>query len=117
MSDKDLFPNRLLHDKVVNIDDEKNKLSKLKEPCGSSLISKMEGTLKDFVVLKEIQADINNSAYNDVKLTLDVTVLNATRWPTCKSSNLYLPSKMATCLVEFQEFYSRRYEHHTLTWV
>jgi len=46
VSDKDLFAEfcrkylakRLLHDIGVNIDDEPNKLSKLKEPCGSSII-------------------------------------------------------------------------------
>eukprot|EP00253_Pinus_taeda_P008338 PITA_08338 len=124
VSDKDLFAEfcrkylakRLLHDRGINIDDEQKKLSKLKEPCGSSLISKMERMVKDFVVSKEIQAEFNNSAYNDMKLTLDVTVLNATRWPTCKSSNLYLPSEMAACLVKFQEFYSLTYQHRTLTW-
>jgi len=77
----------------------------------------MEGMVKDFKVSKEIQTEFNNSAYNYVKLTLVVTVLNATHWPTCKSSNLYIPYEMAAYLVEFQEFYFQRYEHHTLTWI
>lgn len=77
----------------------------------------MDGMVKYFAVLKEIQIEFNNFAYNNLKLTLGVTVLNATRWPNCTSSNFYIPFEMDACLVEFQEFYSRRYEHRTLTWV
>jgi len=46
VSDNDLFvefcwkylAKRLLHYRGVHIDDEQNELSKLKDPCGSSLI-------------------------------------------------------------------------------
>ncbi|KAG8276568.1 Cullin-3 [Homalodisca vitripennis] len=77
---------RLLLNKSVSDDSEKNMISKLKTECGCQFTSKLEGMFKDMTVsntiMEEFKEHVLTSGANLHGVDLSVRVLTTGFWPT-----------------------------------
>lgn len=103
ISDKDLFAEfyrkrlarRLLFDRSANDDAEKSILTKLKQQCGSTFTSKLEGMVTDMALAKDFQQKFAQWAEEKKpKVEISVNVLTTGFWPTYKFVELTLPREM-----------------------
>lgn len=103
ISDKDLFAEfyrkrlarRLLFDRSANDDAEKSILTKLKQQCGSTFTSKLEGMVTDMALAKDFQQKFAQWAEERrPKVEISVNVLTTGFWPTYKFVELTLPREM-----------------------
>lgn len=126
ISDKDLFAEfyrkrlarRLLFDKSANDDAERSILTKLKQQCGSTFTSKLEGMVTDLQIAKDFQASfLRWTEERKPKVEITVTVLTTGFWPTYKFVELTLPREMVEGVELFKEFYEAHTKHRKLTWI
>lgn len=126
ISDKDLFAEfyrkrlarRLLFDRSANDDAEKIILAKLKQQCGSTFTSKLEGMVTDMAIAKDFQQKFQQWAEpKKPKVEISVSVLTTGFWPTYKFVELTLPREMVEGVELFKEFYDSHTKHRKLTWI
>ncbi|KAI7908004.1 Cullin [Cokeromyces recurvatus] len=132
LQDKDIFERyykqhlakRLLFNRSVSDDAERNMLLKLKRECGYQFTTKLEGMFNDMKLSLEMNAlfkdYIAKSTNDDDKLTFDtsVTVLTSTFWPMniSASPKCVLPSNIINACKAFERFYFDRHNGRTLSW-
>lgn len=111
---------RLLLNKSVSDDSEKNMISKLKTECGCQFTSKLEGMFKDMsvsnTVMEEFKNHINNdnSALEGVELT--VRILTTGFWPTQSvTPNCNIPLAPRKAFETFKRFYLAKHSGRQLT--
>ncbi|XP_022170052.1 cullin-3 isoform X1 [Myzus persicae] len=111
---------RLLLNKSVSNDNEKNMISKLKTECGCQFTSKLEGMFKDMSIsntimeeFKEYAAKSNNPFLHAVDLT--VRVLTTGFWPTHALSKCNVPLVPRSAFAEYRIFYLGKHNGRQLT--
>ncbi|KAF0770731.1 cullin-3-like [Aphis craccivora] len=111
---------RLLLNKSVSNDNEKNMISKLKTECGCQFTSKLEGMFKDMSIsntimeeFKEYAANSNNRYLHAVDLT--VRVLTTGFWPTHALSKCNVPLVPRSAFAEYRLFYLGKHNGRQLT--
>ncbi|XP_050426064.1 cullin-3-like [Adelges cooleyi] len=111
---------RLLLNKSVSNDNEKNMISKLKTECGCQFTSKLEGMFKDMSIsntimdeFKEHLAKSDKHQLNSVDLT--VRVLTTGFWPTHSTSKCNIPVVARLAFEDFQNFYLGKHNGRQLT--
>ncbi|XP_015374685.1 PREDICTED: cullin-3-like [Diuraphis noxia] len=111
---------RLLLNKSVSNDNEKNMISKLKTECGCQFTSKLEGMFKDMSIsntimeeFKEYAAKSNNRYLHAVDLT--VRVLTTGFWPTHALSKCNVPLVPRSAFAEYRLFYLGKHNGRQLT--
>lgn len=111
---------RLLLNKSVSDDSEKNMISKLKTECGCQFTSKLEGMFKDMsvsnTIMDEFKTHINlhNISLNGVDLT--VRILTTGFWPTQSSTpNCTVPPSSRSAFDTFKRFYLAKHSGRQLT--
>uniref|UniRef100_A0A2S2P2L0 Cullin-3 n=2 Tax=Schizaphis graminum TaxID=13262 RepID=A0A2S2P2L0_SCHGA len=111
---------RLLLNKSVSNDNEKNMISKLKTECGCQFTSKLEGMFKDMSIsntimeeFKEYAAKSNNRYLHAVDLT--VRVLTTGFWPTHALSKCNVPLVPRSAFAEYRIFYLGKHNGRQLT--
>ncbi|XP_063228534.1 cullin-3 [Bacillus rossius redtenbacheri] len=122
LQDKDVFERyykqhlakRLLLNKSVSDDSEKNMISKLKTECGCQFTSKLEGMFKDMTVSNTIMEEYNNT--NPSGVDLSVRVLTTGFWPTQSSTpKCNIPSAPRNAFEAFKRFYLGKHSGRQLT--
>lgn len=119
LQDKDVFETyykqhlakRLLLNKSVSDDNEKNMISKLKTECGCQFTSKLEGMFKDMSLsntimdsFKQYMANLPSSNCNNIDLS--VRVLTTGFWPLPTTTpKCNVPSIARLAYEEFRTFY------------
>uniref|UniRef100_W8AVA3 Cullin-3 n=1 Tax=Ceratitis capitata TaxID=7213 RepID=W8AVA3_CERCA len=111
---------RLLLNKSVSDDFEKNMISKLKTECGCQFTSKLEGMFKDMSVSNTIMEEfknyvnIHNLSLSGVELT--VRILTTGFWPTQTATpNCNIPSAPREAFEIFKKFYLDKHSGRQLT--
>ncbi|KAE9529265.1 hypothetical protein AGLY_011941 [Aphis glycines] len=111
---------RLLLNKSVSNDNEKNMISKLKTECGCQFTSKLEGMFKDMSIsntimeeFKEYAANSSNRYLHAVDLT--VRVLTTGFWPTHTLSKCNVPLVPRSAFAEYRLFYLGKHNGRQLT--
>ncbi|CAH1731150.1 cullin-3-like isoform X1 [Aphis gossypii] len=111
---------RLLLNKSVSNDNEKNMISKLKTECGCQFTSKLEGMFKDMSIsntimeeFKEYAANSSNRYLHAVDLT--VRVLTTGFWPTHALSKCNVPLVPRSAFAEYRLFYLGKHNGRQLT--
>jgi len=101
---------RLLLNKSISNDNEKNMISKLKTECGCQFTSKLEGMFKDMSIsntimeeFKEYATKSNNEYLQAVDLT--VRVLTTGFWPTHALAKCNVPLVPRNAFDEYRLFY------------
>lgn len=111
---------RLLLNKSVSDDSEKNMISKLKTECGCQFTSKLEGMFKDMTVsnsiMDEFRQHINNTEKNLYGVDLFVRVLTTGFWPFQSSTTACnIPSAPRQAFETFRRFYLGKHSGRQLS--
>ncbi|XP_033097413.1 cullin-3-B-like isoform X1 [Anneissia japonica] len=100
---------RLLLNKSVSDDSEKNMISKLKTECGCQFTSKLEGMFKDMTVsntfMEDFRQHVQNSGLNLSGVDLTVRVLTTGFWPTQSAPQCNVPTQPRYAFDHFKRFY------------
>ncbi|KAG8330377.1 Cullin-3 [Homalodisca vitripennis] len=111
---------RLLLNKSVSDDSEKNMISKLKTECGCQFTSKLEGMFKDMTVsntiMEEFKEHVLTSGANLHGVDLSVRVLTTGFWPTQSATpKCSIPSAPRNAFEAFRRFYLAKHSGRQLT--
>uniref|UniRef100_A0A0K8ST50 Cullin family profile domain-containing protein n=1 Tax=Lygus hesperus TaxID=30085 RepID=A0A0K8ST50_LYGHE len=110
---KNHLAKRLLLNKSVSDDSEKNMISKLKTECGCQFTSKLEGMFKDMTVSNTIMEEFKTHIITETEanlhgVDLSVRVLTTGFWPTNNATpNCNIPCCSASCFRSVQKILSR----------
>ena len=129
INDKDLFLEHYKHvlasrllSKNIDLDLEKNFISKIKIVCGGAYTSKLETMIKDYIFFKEYTVGFNEYLKREIDKEdstsswFNTYVLTQGIWPTYKKTNLILPSQIIQMKQNFENYYNQKYNKHKLTW-
>ncbi|CAB3386853.1 Hypothetical predicted protein [Cloeon dipterum] len=112
---------RLLLNKSVSDDCEKNMISKLKTECGCQFTSKLEGMFKDMTIsntyMEEMKEHLMNKGQTCVSgVDLNVRVLTTGFWPTqTVVPKCNIPTAPREAFEEFRRFYLGKHSGRQLT--
>ncbi|XP_063697087.1 cullin-3-like [Culicoides brevitarsis] len=111
---------RLLLNKSVSDDSEKNMISKLKTECGCQFTSKLEGMFKDMsvsnTIMEEFKNHVNNNNLSLAGVDLSVRILTTGFWPTQSANpNCNIPKAAQTAFDVFKTFYLGKHSGRQLT--
>ncbi|CAG0901378.1 unnamed protein product [Darwinula stevensoni] len=111
---------RLLLNKSVSDDSEKNMISRLKTECGCQFTSKLEGMFKDITVSNTIMEEFKNhiavTGNNLSGVDLNVRVLTTGFWPTQSATpKCMIPPAAHTAFETFRRFYLSQHSGRQLT--
>jgi cullin 3 len=135
LSDKDLFERhyknhlsrRLLANRSLSHDAEKQMIGKLKVEVGVAFTSKLEGMFKDMNLSDEmtsefrrLQEGVDNRSPSKLKLDLSMHVLTTTFWPTkavgSEAKPCIYPPDIEAARTGFTSYYLNRYTGRKLIW-
>lgn len=111
---------RLLLQRSLSDDSEKNMISKLKTECGCQFTSKLEGMFKDMTLsnsmMDEFKIHINQTNKNILGVELFCRVLTTGFWPTQSVlPKCNLPSSVNFAFETFKRFYLGKHSGRQLT--
>ncbi|XP_012281078.1 cullin-3 [Orussus abietinus] len=111
---------RLLLNKSMSDDSEKNMISKLKTECGCQFTSKLEGMFKDMTVsntiMEEFKEHVLTSGTNLFGVDLSVRVLTTGFWPTQSATpKCTIPAAPRNAFEAFRRFYLAKHSGRQLT--
>ncbi|XP_049866673.1 cullin-3-B [Pectinophora gossypiella] len=111
---------RLLLNKSVSDDSEKNMISKLKTECGCQFTSKLEGMFKDMTVsntiMEEFKEHVLSSGTNLHGVDLSVRVLTTGFWPTQSATpKCNIPTAPRNAFEVFRSFYLAKHSGRQLS--
>ncbi|XP_047986843.1 cullin-3-B isoform X1 [Leguminivora glycinivorella] len=111
---------RLLLNKSVSDDSEKNMISKLKTECGCQFTSKLEGMFKDMTVsntiMEEFKEHVLSSGTNLHGVDLSVRVLTTGFWPTQSATpKCNIPTPPRNAFDVFRSFYLAKHSGRQLS--
>ncbi|KAF4525029.1 hypothetical protein B566_EDAN016006 [Ephemera danica] len=110
---------RLLLNKSVSDDCEKNMISKLKTECGCQFTSKLEGMFKDMTVSNTIMEELKEHLISSNFLSgvdLSVRVLTTGFWPTQSATpKCSIPAAPREAFEAFRRFYLAKHSGRQLT--
>lgn len=111
---------RLLLNKSVSDDFEKNMISKLKTECGCQFTSKLEGMFKDMsvsnTIMEEFKNYVNMQKIPLYGVELTVRILTTGFWPTQSATpNCNIPMAPRAAFETFKKFYLDKHSGRQLT--
>ncbi|KAK2182304.1 hypothetical protein NP493_360g02030 [Ridgeia piscesae] len=110
---------RLLLNRSVSDDSEKNMISKLKTECGCQFTSKLEGMFKDMTVsnstMEEFKSHITQTSTNLHGVDLFVRVLTTGFWPTQSATKCNVPNSPRLAFEAFRRFYLGKHSGRQLS--
>jgi len=114
---------RLLGQRSVSDDAERQMITKLKTECGYQYTSKLEGMFTDMkisadtqeVFLDNLRKDNGGSSKVD-GIELSVHVLTTGFWPTQLGTKCILPPQIVRCCETFKAHYLKQYSGRRLQW-
>uniref|UniRef100_A0AAY4AP00 Cullin family profile domain-containing protein n=1 Tax=Denticeps clupeoides TaxID=299321 RepID=A0AAY4AP00_9TELE len=128
MQEKDVFERyykqhlarRLLTNKSVSDDSEKNMISKLKTECGCQFTSKLEGMFRDMSIsnttMDEFRQHLQSTGVSLGGVDLTVRVLTTGYWPTQSATpKCNIPPSPRHAFEVFRRFYLAKHSGRQLT--
>lgn len=111
---------RLLTNKSISDDSEKNMIAKLKNECGCQFTSKLEGMFKDMQVSsttnEEFKRHVQDKSIQMSGVDLTVQVLTTGCWPTQASTpSCNLPASAGLAFSVFKQFYLDKHSGRQLS--
>lgn len=132
---KDSLANRMLQDKVSNLDLEQSMIGKLRTECGTTFTTKLEQMLKDsknYKLMNEEYKNNRQTATTKIKLDINCKVLTQGTWPPFLTRDLvvktgqntssyndkdhlnYFPHVMQSAWEDYRRFYLGRHQGRRL---
>lgn len=119
---KNYLAKRLLWNRVVSMDVEKQVCSLLKTECGAGYTSKMEGMFQDIDWSRETMMVYKQSSAGQPLTTkeaveMEVQVLTTGYWPVYKNwEGLHLPDTLLVPQERFANHYKTKYQGRRMAW-
>jgi cullin-4 len=109
---------RLLLARSASQDAERNMLAKLKIECGHSFTHNLEQMFKDQALVAEEMKSYNQwlSHNSNMKMSLSVSVLSASAWPSYKDVKVNIPMEVAKQIDTYDQYYKLKHTGRRLTW-
>ncbi len=113
---------RLLWNRVVSMDVERNFVSLLKAECGAGYTAKMEGMFQDMDWSRETMTRYKQTAYQEGsyggdQLDMDIQVLTTGYWPVYPQfPNLIIPQSLIEPQDAFSNYYKTKYQGRRMSW-
>ncbi|CAB4015420.1 cullin-4A isoform X1, partial [Paramuricea clavata] len=110
---------RLLVGKSASVDAEKSMLSKLKQECGASFTSKLEGMFRDMELSKDVMIQFKQHLQHQrlpSNIDMAVNILTMGYWPTYTPVEINLPVEMVHYQDTFKKFYLGKHSGRKLLW-
>ncbi|XP_028416649.1 cullin-4A-like [Dendronephthya gigantea] len=110
---------RLLVGKSASVDAEKSMLSKLKQECGASFTSKLEGMFRDMELSKDVLIQFKQYLQHQLlpsNIDMAVNILTMGYWPTYIPVEINLPVEMVLYQDTFKKFYLGKHSGRKLLW-
>ena len=111
---------RLLWNRVISMDVERNFVSLLKAECGAGYTAKMEGMFQDMDWSRETMTRYKQSTPQEGptdQLDIDIQVLTTGYWPVYPQyPNLILPQALLDRQEHFTNYYKTKYQGRCMTW-
>lgn len=113
---------RLLWNRIVSMDVERNFVSLLKAECGAGYTAKMEGMFQDMDWSRETmtlykQTVYQEGSYGGDQLDMDIQVLTTGYWPVYPQfPNLILPTSLLEPQDHFSNYYKTKYQGRRMSW-
>lgn len=111
---------RLLSNRSVSDDAERNMIGKLKTECGYQFTSKLEGMFNDMRVgadtMEGFRQYLQSSGKSLNGIDLHVQVLTTGFWPTQSASACTFPPEIQHCCEVFRAYYMNKHSGRRLTW-
>ncbi|CAN6674420.1 cullin-3 [Trichomonascus vanleenenianus] len=130
IADKDKFETyykvhlakRLLNNKSVSDDVERNMIGKIKMEVGTAFTSKLEGMFRDMKLSHDMMADFKRARADglfEVPIDTSVNILTSSFWPpgivSSKTPCVY-PREISDAKQGFEKFYLSKHSGRVLTW-
>ncbi|KAI9245959.1 Cullin family-domain-containing protein [Sporodiniella umbellata] len=103
---------RLLLDRSMSLDTEREVIEKLKTQCGHEFTKNFEIMLKDI----QVSSELNQSFRKQNEYPIYVKVITQAVWPEYSSTALILPPEMTNTQEAFSQFYSTTIKGRKLSW-
>lgn len=127
LQDKDVFESyykqylakRLLMNKSVSEDTEKNMVALLKAECGYQFTSKLEGMFNDMRISKDTREKFRVYKQASAKkspVDIEVDVLTTGYWPSQSVEQCVLPAVVDIAKKDFLDYYLRTHTGRKLSW-
>lgn len=128
LQDKDIFEGfyknslakRLLDQRSVSEEAEKQLIKKLKEECGFQFTQKLEVMFKDIKMSEDTMNDFRSTQLaKKLNVDMQVKVLTTGNWPNETKDTQYmvsLPKEIQFCISSFNKFYTNKHTGRLLTW-
>lgn len=124
LQDKDVFESfykqhlarRLLSNRSVSDEAERNMIAKLKTECGYQFTSKLEGMFTDMKISKDTMDKYREEGYNVGGPELDVKVLTSGYWPTQSAMQCRQPNELVLGCEAFEAFYLSKHSGRKIAW-
>lgn len=111
---------RLLSNRSVSDDAERNMIGKLKTECGYQFTSKLEGMFNDMRLAADTMEGFRNYLQSTEQslsgIDLNVQVLTTGFWPTQSSTPCTFSPEVAHCCEVFKNYYTNKHSGRRLTW-
>eukprot|EP01112_Ceratiomyxa_fruticulosa_P003545 TRINITY_DN1386_c0_g1_i3.p1 TRINITY_DN1386_c0_g1~~TRINITY_DN1386_c0_g1_i3.p1 ORF type:complete len:747 (+),score=118.94 TRINITY_DN1386_c0_g1_i3:321-2561(+) len=112
---------RLLLQRSVSDDAERNMIAKLKTECGYQFTSKLEGMFTDMKLssdsMEGFRSYIGNLGSDCLGgIELSVHILTTGFWPTQTTASCKLPNEILNCCEIFRKYYLSNHNGRRLTW-
>ena len=124
--EKDVFENyyrqhlskRLLNKRSASDDNELTFIRRLKDDCGFTFTSRMEGMFNDMLMSGDLTREFKDEHPDGANLLdVSVSVLTTGAWPMkIHKSKVYLPQNCERARKVFEDFYLSRYAGRKLSW-
>jgi cullin 3 len=138
VQDKDMFElyykkhlsRRLLMNKSISIDVEKQMISRMKIELGNNFTTKLEAMFKDMQLSTELTSGFKEyvaqrGAVDNTRVDLKIDVLTSGTWPLSENSSeeeiikrprVIYPAQIERVKQDFQNFYQTKHTGRELTW-
>lgn len=114
---KRLLSKRLLQNRTISINLEKEIVKRFKNECGAQFTSRFEGMFKDFEASPDLNIAFKSSSqFKEALIDFNVTVVSGGIWPHPDDVLVNLPVEISTAQENFASFYGIKFNGRHLSW-
>lgn len=114
---KQYLAKRLLQNRSLSMEIEKEVVQKFKADCGASFTSRLEGMFKDNEATPEINRQFKEASdLKDLLYEFSVTVISSGIWPHPEDIKVKIPKDVTQAQQAFETYYDSKHNGRLLAW-
>lgn len=114
---KQYLAKRLLQNRSLSMETEKEVVQKFKAECGASFTSRLEGMFKDIEATPEVNRQFKEATdLKDLPYEFSVTVISSGIWPHPEDVKVKIPKDVSQAQQSFGSFYDSKHNGRLLAW-